>query len=53
VDFVQVSRDLFDRGADLYEARDDKAWSLVDCTSFILMKDEGIKDALSTDHHFT
>ena len=34
------------------KARPDKAWSLVDCSSFILMKQLNIQNALTTDHHF-
>jgi predicted nucleic acid-binding protein len=36
----------------LWENRQDKLWSLVDCTSFILMQDRGIDSALTMDHHF-
>lgn len=32
--------------------RADKAWSLVDCTSFVLMEQMKITEALTTDHHF-
>jgi predicted nucleic acid-binding protein len=40
------------RGLELYEKRLDKEWSLVDCTSFVVMADRGIQDALTADHHF-
>lgn len=30
----------------------DKAYSLCDAVSFVLMKQRGISDALTTDHHF-
>ena len=30
----------------------DKEWSLTDCTSFVVMQEEGLTDALTTDHHF-
>lgn len=30
----------------------DKQWSLVDATSFNLMNERGIREALTTDHHF-
>lgn len=43
---------LFARGYELYVARLDKEWSLVDCISFEAMKQAGIKDALTADHHF-
>lgn len=36
----------------LCKARPDKAWSLVDCTSFILMQQLGLQEALTTDQHF-
>ncbi|HNR33138.1 MAG TPA: PIN domain-containing protein [Candidatus Hydrogenedentes bacterium] len=37
---------------DLYAARPDKSWSLTDCISFVVMREEGLTDALTTDHHF-
>jgi len=43
---------LFDRAFALYRERADKAWSLVDCTSFVVMQDQGLVDALTPDHHF-
>lgn len=52
VRIVPASRDLLERGFDLFARRPDKEWSLIDCTSFVVMKDEGLMDALSTDHHF-
>lgn len=44
--------DLFSRGVSLYSDRRDKHWSLTDCISFVTMRDHGIKDALTGDHHF-
>jgi predicted nucleic acid-binding protein len=49
---VPLSQDLLNRGLALYHARQDKEWSLVDCTSFIIMEDLGIHEVLTTDHHF-
>ena len=43
---------LFNRGVELFERRVDKNWSLTDCLSFVVMKDEGITDALTGDKHF-
>jgi uncharacterized protein len=36
----------------LCKSRLDKTWSLVDCTSFILMQQSNLRDALTSDHHF-
>lgn len=49
---VPASSDLLARGTELYEARLDKPWSLTDCISFVIMKEHGIQDALTADHHF-
>ena len=49
---VPASQELFDRGQSLFAARPDKEWSLTDCTSFIIMKDRGINEALTADHRF-
>jgi len=49
---VAVDSPLFMRGLDLYEDRPDKEWSLTDCISFLVMKDKGLAEALTTDHHY-
>ena len=33
-------------------ARPDKAWSLTDCISFVVMQRERLTEALTGDHHF-
>jgi len=43
---------LFDQGMELYGKRMDNGWSFTDCISFIAMKQEGLIDALTGDHHF-
>ena len=47
------SAETFNQGIDLYGRRMDKAWSLTDCLSFVVMANERITDALTADHHFT
>jgi predicted nucleic acid-binding protein len=49
---VPASRALLEEGISLYGARPDKDWSLTDCISFVVMRDEGIIHALTGDHHF-
>ena len=49
---VSIDSPLFFRALSLYESRPDKQWSLVDCISFIVMQDQGLKLALTADKHF-
>ena len=50
---ITATSELLQRGRDLFAARPDKAWSLTDCTSFVVMQEHGLTDALTTDQHFT
>ena len=52
VKIIPADTRLFQRGVDLFEQRPDKDWSLVDCLSFVVMRDEGITVALTGDKHF-
>jgi len=52
VEIVPASSDLFSLGLELYKSRVDKEWSLVDCTSFVVMNDYYITEAFTEDHHF-
>ena len=49
---VPASPELFNRGLALFGRRTDKDWSLIDCISFVVMKEQGVADALAADHHF-
>ena len=49
---VPASKELMRAGMDLFERRPDKDWSLTDCISFVVMREHGIVDALTADHHF-
>jgi predicted nucleic acid-binding protein len=46
------SRGTFLTGLALYEARPDKGYSLTDCVSMETMRQEGITEILTHDHHF-
>lgn len=37
---------------EMYEARADKEWSVIDCVSFLAMNERQIHDAWTMDHHF-
>ena len=49
---VNVGTPLLERALDLYRARDDKEWSLTDCISMIVMREQNLTEAVTTDHHF-
>lgn len=50
--FVPMSPPLREEGVRLYRDRPDKAWSLTDCVSFVVMRERGLTRALTHDHHF-
>jgi predicted nucleic acid-binding protein len=52
VQVVYVSEPLHRAALDLLRQRPDKQWSLCDAVSFLLMPQHGLRDALTTDHHF-
>jgi predicted nucleic acid-binding protein len=52
VDIVHLDADMEFEAWTLLKNRPDKIWSLVDCSSFVVMARRGITHALTTDHHF-
>jgi uncharacterized protein len=49
---VPLGSQLLDQGMQLMGERQHKDWSLTDCISFVVMKEHGLHDALTTDQHF-
>jgi predicted nucleic acid-binding protein len=49
---IPPTQSQFVLGLELYGKRLDKDWSLTDCISFVVMEQEGLRDALTGDHHF-
>ncbi len=49
---VWLTEELYQAGWQLYAARPDKNWSIVDCISFVLMQERGLTEALTADRHF-
>lgn len=43
---------LFKEALQRYKNRPDKAWSLTDCASFVIMEQQGIQEALAYDENF-
>lgn len=52
VRIIPADEEWFRRGVVLYRARADKEWSLTDCLSFEVMKELGLREALTSDQHF-
>ena len=52
IEVVYIDKGLDSRSWALMAHHKDKDFSLVDCSSFVLMKELGISAALTTDHHF-
>jgi predicted nucleic acid-binding protein len=49
---IPVSQSLLAEGWQLYSQRSDKDWGLTDCISFVVMRQENITEAFTSDHHF-
>jgi predicted nucleic acid-binding protein len=49
---IHLNPSLFRKAFDLYKSHEDKLWGLVDCVSFVIMRELEIVDALSSDKHF-
>src|SRR5690348_585569 len=52
VHVLPQSHESFLSGLDLYAARPDKGYSLVDCISMQTMRREGVAEVLTNDRHF-
>jgi hypothetical protein len=49
---VSVDTWLLMRALRLYRDRPDKGWGLTDCISFVIMQDQSLTEAMTTDEHF-
>jgi len=52
IEIIPLSEPLYEQAFQLYRKRPDKEWGLTDCISFVIMQDQGITRALTTDEHF-
>jgi predicted nucleic acid-binding protein len=52
VELRWVDPDLHRRAVQLLTSQLDKDYSLTDAVSFILMRERGLRESLTTDHHF-
>jgi predicted nucleic acid-binding protein len=49
---VEQDTKLFIKAFEKYKKHDDKDWGLTDCSSFVIMEENGIEKALVQDGHF-
>lgn len=52
LDLVWIDENLHNQAMNLLENRLDKTYSLCDAVSFVVMRERGITEALTTDRHF-
>ncbi len=52
IELIHIDETLFYEGWEYFQKHKDKAYSLTDCISFIVMKQRGIRGALTFDKHF-
>ncbi len=52
IQILHITEEVDSAAWTLCQNRSDKPWSLVDCTSFVIMEQLNIQQALTTDRHF-
>ena len=52
IEVIHISKEIDTKAWELLMQRQDKEWSLVDCSSFIVMQKCKITESLTSDHHF-
>jgi predicted nucleic acid-binding protein len=52
VQVVHLTQELLEKALAQYRSHQDKAWGLVDCVSFVVMREAGVSSALTFDRHF-
>ncbi|MDQ2920837.1 MAG: PIN domain-containing protein [Acidobacteriota bacterium] len=52
VKVIHLHPPLFRKAFDPYKSQSDKQWGLIDCVSFVVMRELAITEALSADRHF-
>ena len=49
VEIIPLNTQLFARAFELYRSHLDKSWGLIDCVSFVVMRDFGLNESLTAD----
>ncbi|MEL6489602.1 MAG: PIN domain-containing protein [Cyanobacteria bacterium J06634_6] len=52
IQVVSFDTALLSKALQLYSDRDDKTWGLIDCMSFVVMREQALTEAVTADEHF-
>ena len=52
VDVVSVTDEIEAKAWELFRQRPEKEWGMTDCVSMTVMRDRGISEVFTLDHHF-
>jgi hypothetical protein len=52
IKIIPLEQSLVEQGWAIYHQYSDKDWGLTDCISFVVMREEGITQAFTSDRHF-
>lgn len=52
VEIIPLNSRLFASAFELYRSHLDKTWGLLDCVSFVVMRNFGVTQSLTADKHF-
>lgn len=52
IQIIHASPEQHRSAFQLFQARPDKEWGLTDCLSFVIMREQDLSDALTSDEHF-
>ncbi|RMH85132.1 MAG: PIN domain-containing protein [Calditrichaeota bacterium] len=52
VTIIKITNKIMAKALDIYKKYLDKDWGLTDVTSFVVMEQEKIEEAFTSDHHF-
>lgn len=52
IEILHIDAETDTQAWQLLSSREDKNWSLVDCSSFVVMQQRNITEALTNDYHF-
>ncbi len=52
IEVIPITKTRFEKALQMYQEYTDKDWGLTDITSFLIMKEYGIQEVFTCDHHF-